>query len=156
MALEENMAEKVARLARRTPARDVYDLVWIATTSPHSGFGRDAVRRLAILKTWVDQYGLSSPPTTWPQVTGAVDYDPALWRTIRNSTAYDEDSIGLLAIPAPSLDELSTQLCNHYDFLAEPNDTEQRIITSNANGRRLVLASLTQLPGTRFANRPIY
>ncbi|WP_166347335.1 nucleotidyl transferase AbiEii/AbiGii toxin family protein [Phytoactinopolyspora limicola] len=156
MALEENMAEKIARLARRTPARDVYDLVWIATTSPHSSFDRDTVRRLAILKTWVDQYGLSSPPTTWPQVTGAVDYDPPLWRTIRHSTDYDEDSIGLLAIPAPSLDELSTQLRNHYDFLAEPDDTEQRIVTSNANGRRLVLASLTELPGACFANRPIY
>jgi predicted nucleotidyltransferase component of viral defense system len=50
MALEENMAEKVARLTRRTPARDVYDLTWIASTSPYSGFDRATVRRLAVLK----------------------------------------------------------------------------------------------------------
>jgi uncharacterized protein len=54
MALGENMAEKIARLTRRTPARDVYDLVWIATTSPHSSFDRASVRRVAVLKNWVD------------------------------------------------------------------------------------------------------
>ena len=52
------MAEKIARLTRRTPARDVYDLVWLATTSPHSGFDRALVRRLAVLKNWTDQHGL--------------------------------------------------------------------------------------------------
>lgn len=31
MALEENIAEKVARLNRLSPARDVYDLVWVAS-----------------------------------------------------------------------------------------------------------------------------
>jgi predicted nucleotidyltransferase component of viral defense system len=40
------MAEKIARLTRRTPARDVYDLAWISSTSPHSGFDRVLVRRL--------------------------------------------------------------------------------------------------------------
>jgi hypothetical protein len=85
MALTENMAEKVARLTRRTPPRDVYDLVWIAGTSPHSGFDRAAVRRLAVLKNWVDQYGLACPPTTWEPVAGAVPYDPARWLTTRRS-----------------------------------------------------------------------
>lgn len=156
MALEENIAEKIARLARRTPARDVYDLVWIATTSPHSGFDRTIVRRLAVLKTWVDQYGLSSPPTNWSQVSGAVDYNPELWTTSRRAADYDEDSIGLLAAPVPSLDELSAQLRDLYEFLAEPDDTEQRIIANGAGGRRLVLHSLTALSGSRFADRPIY
>ena len=70
MALVENMAEKIARLTRRAPARDVYDLVWIATNSPHSSFDRATVRRLAILKNWVDQHGLSSPPAQWVPVSG--------------------------------------------------------------------------------------
>jgi predicted nucleotidyltransferase component of viral defense system len=48
----ENMTEKIARLPRCTPARDVYDLVWIASNSPHSRFDRELVRRLSILKTW--------------------------------------------------------------------------------------------------------
>jgi len=52
MCLTENMAEKIARLTRRTPARDVYDLSWISSTSPYSGFDRALVRRLAVLKNW--------------------------------------------------------------------------------------------------------
>jgi uncharacterized protein len=85
MALEENMAEKISRLARRTPARDVYDLVWMATTSPYSNIDRGTVRRLAVLKAWVDQYGLSSPPAMWSPVSGAVDYDPARWTKPRSA-----------------------------------------------------------------------
>jgi len=33
VCLEENIAEKIARLNRLTPARDMYDLVWAATTA---------------------------------------------------------------------------------------------------------------------------
>lgn len=34
--LAENVAEKIARLNRRSPARDAYDLVWVARTPPAS------------------------------------------------------------------------------------------------------------------------
>ena len=85
MSLAENMAEKIARLTRRTPARDVYDLAWISSTSPHSGFDRALVRRLAVLKNWVDQHGLSSPPAAWRPVTGAIPYDPGRWQTTRRA-----------------------------------------------------------------------
>lgn len=156
MALTENMAEKIARLTRRTPARDVYDLVWIATTSPHSTFDRALVRRLAVLKTWVDQHGLSSPPATWAPVTGAVDYDPARWRFTRRASDFDEQSIGLLAVPAPGLDELAARLRAHYEFLAEPDPLEQRIIAGGAASRGLVLQAITDLPGGRYADRPLH
>lgn len=48
--LEENVAEKVARLNRTTTARDVYDLVWLWRHYRDDG-GLDAalVRRLAVL-----------------------------------------------------------------------------------------------------------
>ena len=156
MALEENMAEKIARLTRRTPARDVYDLVWIATTSPYSGFHRDAVRRLAVLKNWVDQHGMSSPPAEWQPVTGAARYDPARWRVVRRAADFDEDSIGLLTVPAPNLDDLGAQLCRLFGFLAEPDELEQRIISGGAGSRRLVLDALSYLPGGRLADRQIY
>lgn len=156
MALEENMAEKIARLTRRTPARDVYDLVWIATTSPYSTFDRANVRRLAILKTWVDQYGLSSPPATWPPVSGATPYDPGSWRKVRRAADFDEDSIGLLAVPAPSLDNLGTQLHSLYGFLGEADELELRIIAGGAGSRRFVLDAISTLPGARFAARPLH
>jgi predicted nucleotidyltransferase component of viral defense system len=156
MALEENMAEKVARLTRRTPARDVYDLTWIASTSPHSGFDRTAVRRLAVLKNWVDQYGLSSPPATWQPVTGAVPYSPDRWRTTRRAADFDEESIGLLTIPPPSLDDLGGQLHALFNFLADLDDTERRIAAGSACSRSLVLETISNLPGSRFTNRPLY
>jgi len=156
MALEENMAEKAARLTRRTPARDVYDLTWIASTSPHSGFDRAAVRRLAVLKNWVDQYGLASPPAAWQPVTGAVPYSAERWRTTRRAADFDEDSIGLLAIPPPGLDDLGRQLHALFGFLADLDDAEQRIIAGGAGSRNLVLEAISNLPGSRFAGRPLY
>jgi len=156
MALEENMAEKIARLTRRTTARDVYDLVWIATTSPHSGFDRATVRRLSVLKNWVDQFGLSSPPAAWLPVTGAAGYRPSLWRTIRRGTDFDDEGIGLLTVPAPSLDELSIQLRDLYRFLAEPDDLEQQIIDGGPNSRGLVLQTLTHIERGCFTDRHVY
>jgi uncharacterized protein len=58
MRLEEILAEKVARLTRTATARDASDLVWASSTSPHSRFSQEIVRRLAVLKVWVDNNGL--------------------------------------------------------------------------------------------------
>ena len=156
MSLAENMAEKIARLTRRTPARDVYDLAWICSTSPHSGFDRVLVRRLAVLKNWVDQHGLSSPPAAWRPVTGAIPYDPGRWQTTRRAADFDEDSIGILAVLPPSLDALGDQLRMHFGFLADLDGTERRIVAGGAGSRNLVLEALSSLPGSRFASRPLY
>lgn len=156
MSLAENMAEKIARLTRRTPARDVYDLAWISSTSPHSGFDRALVRRLAVLKNWVDQHGLSSPPAAWRPVTGAIPYDPGRWQMTRRAADFDEDSIGILAVPPPSLDALGDQLRTHFGFLADLDSTERRIVAGGAGSRNLVLEALSNLPGSRFASRPLY
>jgi hypothetical protein len=156
MSLAENMAEKIARLTRRTPARDVYDLAWISSTSPHSGFDRALVRRLAVLKNWVDQHGPSSPPAAWRPVTGAIPYDPGRWQTTRRAADFDEDSIGILAVPPPSLDALGDQLRTHFGFLADLDSTERRIVAGGAGSRNLVLDALSSLSGSRFADRPLY
>jgi uncharacterized protein len=156
MPLVENMAEKIARLTRRTPARDVYDLAWISSTSPHSGFDRVLVRRLAVLKNWVDQHGLSSPPAIWRPVTGAVLYNADRWHATRHAADFDEDSIGILAVPPPSLDALGDQLRAHFGFLADLDATEQRIVAGGAGSRNLVLEAIGSLPGSRFVNRALY
>lgn len=156
MAHAENMAEKVARLTRRTPARDVYDLAWIASTSPHSGFDRATVRRLAVLKNWVDQHGLSSPPAVWKPVTGAIPYNANRWRAARRAADFDEESIGLLTIPPPGLDELGGQLQTHFGFLSDLDDVERRIVAGGAGSRNFVLEAINNLPGRRFIDRPLY
>lgn len=156
MALSENMAEKIARLSRRTPARDVYDLVWIASNSPHSGFDRELVRRLSILKTWVDQHGLNSPPARWQPVAGATAYDPTLWTRVRTASDFDDESIGMLAVPAPKLSDLAAALLGPYSFLGEPDEIEHDIIASGAGGRSLVIAQIKSLPGARFVSRELW
>jgi predicted nucleotidyltransferase component of viral defense system len=156
MALSENMAEKIARLSRRTPARDVYDLVWIASNSPHSGFDRKLVRRLSILKTWVDQHGLNSPPASWQPVAGAIAYDPTVWTRVRATSDFDDESIGMLAVPVPKLSDLATAMLGPYSFLGEPDELERDIIASGAAGRSLVIAQIRSLPGQRFETRELW
>lgn len=73
MTLEEMLGEKVARLARTSTARAVWDLVWIATTAPHSQFSRDLVRRLSALKVWVDNNGLEP---AWPPAIAPRPFEP--------------------------------------------------------------------------------
>ena len=109
-----------------------------------------------MLKNWVDQYGLSSPPARWQPVTGAVAYDAAVWRTARRAGDFDEDSIGLLAVPAHSLNDLGEQLRALYSFLGEPDELEQAIIDGGAGSRRMVLEAISNLDGARYAGRQLF
>jgi predicted nucleotidyltransferase component of viral defense system len=156
MMLAENMAEKIARLNRVTPARDVYDLTWIASTSPHSTFDRALVRRLAVLKTWVDQNGLHSPPATWAPVTGAQGYHPETWTRQRKPDEFDDENIGLLAVPPPSLSELARKLADQYRFLADIDSVERCIIGGGAASRSLVIDEIQRLPGGRYIGRQLW
>lgn len=74
--LEENVAEKIARLNRRTFARDAYDLVWLAR-EPGVELDRSLTRRLAVLKCWVDKNGLSGPRHSWSVIADARAFESA-------------------------------------------------------------------------------
>lgn len=76
--LEENIAEKIARLNRATPARDMYDLHWAMTNTPITGkLDHALVRRLAILKIWVDANGLHAGDTFWKPGHEGPAFNPA-------------------------------------------------------------------------------
>lgn len=64
--IEENIAEKISRLNRVTTARDMYDLAWLANHRREIG-GLDTalIRRLAVLKIWVDTNGVSGANAHW-------------------------------------------------------------------------------------------
>jgi predicted nucleotidyltransferase component of viral defense system len=156
VALAENVAEKIARLNRRTPARDVYDLRWVATTSPHSSFDRALVRRLAILKIWVDVNGLRSPTAEWRPAPESVPFQGERWLRHRSRTDYDEEDIGILAVPPPDLEHMSTDLRSLYAFLAELDEQERVLARCLAADRNRVLAAIAALPGGRFAGEPLW
>jgi predicted nucleotidyltransferase component of viral defense system len=154
MSLEENLAEKVARLNRRVVARDLYDLWWIGRNSPHSNFDEQLVTHLAALKCWVDTHSLRSATNTWMAVDGARVFDPSAWLT--HSCPVDDESIGLLTNPPPNLNQMREQVRSRYQFL---NELPQTVAAVTATDRRSIggiQRLLLELPGARFTGVDLY
>jgi uncharacterized protein len=150
VTLEENLAEKAARLNRRSPARDAYDLVWVAG-APGISVDRSLVRRLTVLKCWVDQHGLDSSSAKWSPLPGARSFDPERWLTPRRRAQFDEEDLGLLTTPPPDFDELGAELSATYKWLRELDPAEARIASGEAGDRGAVLSMLADLPGGRVS-----
>ena len=147
---EEMVAEKIARLTRRTYARDAYDLVWIAR-QPGYALDQALVRRLAVLKCWVDLHGLSSAHHAWPPAHGPRALDVERWLRPRTASEFDDEQIGLLTTPPPNLDELGADLPRYYGWLDDLDAVERLVAAGDAGDRTLVLRLLGELPGARLA-----
>jgi Nucleotidyl transferase AbiEii toxin, Type IV TA system len=76
--------------------------------------------------------------------------------TKRRSAVSTTSPPSSIAIPAPSHDDLGGQLHASFNFLADLEDVEQRIVSGGAGSRNLVLATISDLPGSRFTGRPLY
>jgi predicted nucleotidyltransferase component of viral defense system len=147
--IEETIAEKIARLTRRTYARDAYDLVWIAR-QPGVPLDQALVRRLAVLKCWVDLHGLSAAHHAWRPAHGPRALDVERWLRPRAASAFDDEQIGLLTAPPPDLDELGADLPRYYGWLGDLDDVERAVAAGDAADRTLVLRLLGELPGARL------
>ncbi|TGJ94662.1 hypothetical protein DLJ96_18525 [Actinotalea fermentans ATCC 43279 = JCM 9966 = DSM 3133] len=156
--LEENVAEKIARLNRTTTARDVYDLVWL-WKNYRDGGGMDfaLIRRLAVLKIWVDAYGLTGPsPLHWKPGHESYPFDPEHWLRSRPEEEFDSEDIGQLSVPAPKLDELAADLVKGYGSLRDLDADEMVIAQLDATERPRVLRMLADLPGTRLSRSSVW
>lgn len=142
--LEENVAEKIARLNRRTFARDAYDLVWLAR-EPGVALDHTLTRRLAVLKCWVDKNGLNGSRHSWSVIADAREFDAPRWLAPRAARNFDDEQIGLLTTPPPDLDDLGLDLGHHYAWLAELTPEEQRIAKCAAADRGAVIDALRNL-----------
>jgi predicted nucleotidyltransferase component of viral defense system len=155
--LEENIAEKIARLNRTTPARDMYDLRWVNDTFLRAGhLDTDLVRRLAVLKIWVDNFGLiATTPrgqVEWkPGHEGSV-FDLDRWLRHRSSDEFDIEDIGALAVPPPTLPDLAAAVSDGYQFLATLTDDEQQLAHCRGQDRQLALRLLRELPDNNFGD----
>jgi predicted nucleotidyltransferase component of viral defense system len=151
--LEENVAEKVARLNRTTTARDVYDLVWLwRNHRDGGGLDVDLVRRLAVLKIWVDAHGLSGQGRlVWKPAHEAHPFDPAAWLRTRPARQFDSEDIGQLSVPVPDLDSLAADLVAGYGFLEHLDPDEAVVARLNGGDRALVLRMVADLPTSRLA-----
>ena len=151
VVLAENVAEKIARLNRRSPARDAYDLVWIARTSGLD-LDRSLIRRLAVLKAWVDLHGLHTNHAGWPApLPNARPFDIDRWLTPRSARDFDDEAIGLLTVPPPDLGDLGRDLSLLYEWLGDLDDDERTVAEGRPQDRNLVLRLIGQLPGARLS-----
>lgn len=155
--LEENIAEKIARLNRTTTARDLYDLAWLATHQRDVGtLDTDLIRRLVVLKIWVDAHGVSSATCAWRPGHQPRPFDPDEWLRTRNPVEVDLDDIGALTVPTPSLDDLNATINAHFGFLRELDKDEMQAAAAQQQDRPIVLRLLTALPGAKLANLGLY
>ena len=141
MRLEEILAEKIARLSRVATARDASDLVWAAETTPHSQFDRGLVRRLATLKVWVDSQGLQP---CWMTAIAPAPFDPNVWLAARDQ--WDDEQIGMLTHPAPTLKALESALQRYHGWLRDLTPDEIQWARADARDRRQVIAAIQALP----------
>jgi hypothetical protein len=148
--LEEIIAERVARLSRSATARDASDLVWASTTSPHSQFSRSLVRRLAVLKIWVDNHGLAPD---WSPALSPRSFDAGQWLSPRGS--WDNEQIGLLTSPAPSLPAMESEMIRLYRWLEDLDDDEARWAAANPRDRTDVIRAIQSLPDSTLADVPL-
>lgn len=155
--LEENLAEKIARLNRATPARDMYDLRWVMTNTHITGqLDLALLRRLAVLKIWVDANGLHAGNTSWKPGHEGPAFDPDRWLRDRSVDEFDKEDIGALAVPVPTAAELSDALRTHFRFLADLNDDEHTLALAREQDRPLALRLLADLPGGRLDGAGLY
>lgn len=155
--LEENLAEKIARLNRTTTARDMYDLAWIMDHQ-HDVGGLDLalVRRLAVLKIWVDAHGLSGGNATWTPSHAPTRFDPAHWLRQRTAEEFDLEDLGALTVPTPTAIELSAAVRTKYAFLTDLDADETVLAAARGQDRSLALDLLRSLPDGRLGALPLY
>ena len=157
MRLEENIAEKIARLNRTTTARDMYDLSWIMTTSAISqALDTCLIRRLTVLKIWVDANGVHGGNSFWKQGHESRPFDPERWLQKRNAADFDTNDIGALAVPSPSFEELSATISQTYAFLLDLDENEKMLANIHGGDRPLALKMLRTLPGGRLESICLY
>lgn len=155
--MEENLAEKISRLNRTTTARDMYDLAWIMEHRHEvGGLDLDLVRRLAILKIWVDANGLTGGNATWKPGHEPAAFDPEHWLRPRAADEFDLEDIGALAVPTPTAEDLSAAVRTRYAFLADLDPDESILAAARGQDRGLALQAILALPDGRLNGLGIY
>jgi len=155
--LEENIAEKIARLNRATPVRDLYDLKWIMTTvGIAQNLDLSLIRHLSVLKIWSDANGVNAGNTCWRPGHKTIPFNPEHFLRDRSNEDIDIDDIGALAIPVPTAKDLSESLSKHFKFLQNLTTDEKIIAQVREQDRSLALKMLRDLPGGRLSNIGLY
>ncbi len=117
IAVEELLAEKLARYRRDSLARDLYDLAWFSGRA----FNEALVRRLTILKVWrdINMTGLGRAPFNPEEVLRA-----------RTRAHFIEEDIGFLTTPV-EIDRWIADVRRRYAFLRNVDEAEKQLLAAN-------------------------
>lgn len=155
--LEENISEKIARLNRTTTARDMYDLAWICSQGQlWNELDKTLIRRLAVLKVWTDSNGMHTNNAAWGPAHAKSTLDPERWLRPRDSSEFDMEDIGALAVPTPKPEDLSERVRIGFAFLAGLDAQEEQLAQSDPRDRTLAIRLLEELPGGRLGGGILY
>ena len=130
-AIEEMIADKLARFRRHSLARDLYDLAWFAERP----FDEVLVRRLLVLKVWVDVVDES---------LGERPFDPQDVLKERNSGDFEPEAIGYLTTPV-DIPGWIAKVRDRFAFLRDLDDTEQQIARCSRGESWLVRREIERL-----------
>lgn len=135
-AMEEMVAEKLARYRRTSLARDLYDLAWIAQRP----FDESMVRRLLVLKIWCDviEDGLGTSP-----------FDPNEILRSRGDSEFQPEAIGYLTTPV-DITHWIEQVRRRFVFIGEFDAVEERVARCSRGDEwevRQLIADLSESSG---------
>lgn len=136
-------------MTRISTAGDASDLVWAASTA---GLPYDValVRRLAVLKVWVDVNGLDGH---WTPAINATPFDPETW--LRTGRDWDDEEIGSLA-PPPRLERLEAEMVRLWDALANLDDDERTFVGTTEADRPRVVEAIAALPDSTITPQQMW
>jgi predicted nucleotidyltransferase component of viral defense system len=140
---EEMIAEKLARFRRDSLARDLYDLAWFASRP----FDESLVRRLLVLKVWVDVVDDS---------LGERPFDPEEVLRERHPREFEREAIGYLTAPV-DIPGWIARVRERFIFLRDLDDEEQLISRCSKAEEWLVrrqIEGLGQTPTSRRTSWP--
>lgn len=150
--LEENAAEKIVRLNRTTTARDLYDLVWMRENATRQGlatFDTDLIRRLVVLKNWVDKHGFQHDATEWTPGHTSHPFDPQHWLRQRSPNEINLEDLGRLTDQDSAT--LGKKLREQFSFLSNLDQDEQKVAELRGKDRGLVLRMISELPDSQIS-----
>jgi hypothetical protein len=117
---------------------------------------KNLIRRLAVLKIWADANGIRVGSTVWKSANETYPFDPVHWLRDRSKGYFDAEDIGALAVPTPSVKELSSTISSHYVFLENLDNNERILADIREKDRSVALRVLAELPDHRLNGIGLY
>ena len=104
-----------------------------------------------MLKVWVDNHGLGP---AWPSALSPRRFDPERWLSPRED--WEDEQIGLLAHPPPSLSELEVEFHRLYAWLHDLTEEEGRLASADARDRSEVIRAVRDLEHSALTDTQLW